>query len=122
MNKELLDKLNKKLKEIDSLKNLNNKDFKFKTWHVSTINLLKTLPKDFINEVNDFKKLTFSDTKYHRGARPFNPLNNTKYIEDLDSAGKILKKIIPAKKESKEKKSSGVKKDSKPKKESKPKK
>ncbi|MEA2016132.1 MAG: hypothetical protein U9O59_05455 [Actinomycetota bacterium] len=111
MDKELSGKISKKLKDINSLKALNSKDLKFKTWHVSTMNLLKMLPPDFINELNDFKKLTFSDTKYHRGTKPFNPLDNTKYREDLDSAGKILKKIIPAKKESKENRSSGAKKD-----------
>jgi hypothetical protein len=111
MDKETIDKINKKLKEINSLKSLSSRDFKFKTWHASTINLLKMLPRDFINDVNNFKKLSFSDTKYHRGGKPFNPPDNTRYIEDLDSAGKILKKIIPVKKESKEKKPPEAKKD-----------
>ena len=117
MDKEILDKLNKKSKEINSLKTLSNRDFKFKTWHASTINLLKMLPRDFINEINNFKKLSFSDTGYHRGGGPFNPLDNTRYLEDLDSASKILKKIIPVKKESKEKKPSGARKDTSSKKE-----
>ena len=117
MDKETIDKINKKLKEINSLKSLSSRDFKFKTWHASTINLLKMLPRDFINDVNNFKKLAFSDTKYHRGGKSFNPPDNTRYIEDLDSAGKILKKLIPLKKESKEKKPSGSKKDITPKKE-----
>ena len=77
------------------------------------------LSPDFINKVNDFKKLTFSDTKYHRGARPFNPLDNSRYTEDLDNAKKILKKIIPVKKESKKTKPSGAKKDTSSKKGSK---
>jgi len=97
---ELLEKISKKLKEIKSLKNLNNKDFRFKTWHVSTVNLLKMLPPDFSAGINNFKKLTFTDTKYHRGDRPFVPSASTKYLEDLDHAANILKKIILVKKES----------------------
>jgi len=96
----LLEKIKKKLKEVKSIRNLSSKDFRFKNWHASTINLLKNLPSDFILDVNDFKKLTFTDTKYHRGNRFFNPLDNTKYREDLDSAVKILKKITLSKKES----------------------
>ncbi|GAG57905.1 unnamed protein product [marine sediment metagenome] len=97
--KELLEKIKKKLKEVKSIRNLGGRDFRFKNWHASTINLLKNLPSDFILDVNDFKKLTFTDTKYHRGNRFFNPLDNTKYREDLDSAVKILKKITLSKKE-----------------------
>lgn len=98
--KELLEKIKKKLKEVKSIRNLSSRGFRFKNWHASTINLLKNLPSDFILDVNDFKKLTFTDTKYHRGNRLFNPLDNTKYREDLDSAVKILKKITSSKKES----------------------
>lgn len=97
--KELLEKIEKKLKEVKLIRNLSSKDFRFKNWHASTINLLRNLPPDFIQDINDFKKLTFSDTKYHRGKRFFNPLDNTKYREDLDSAVKILKKITSIKKE-----------------------
>jgi hypothetical protein len=122
IDKELLEKINKKLGEIKSLRNLNSKDPAFKNWHVSMINLLKMLPREFINDVNDFKKLTFTDTGYHRGNRPFSAADNTKYLNDLDNAGKILKKILPAKRETKENKSSGAKKVAKPKKESRTKK
>ncbi|MBU4314206.1 MAG: hypothetical protein KJ821_05385 [Actinobacteria bacterium] len=97
--KELLEKIEKKLKEVKLIRNLSSKDFRFKNWHASTLNLLRNLPPDFIQDINDFKKLTFSDTKYHRGKRFFNPLDNTKYREDLDSAVKILKKITLSKKE-----------------------
>ena len=97
--KELLEKIKNKLKEVKSIKNLSSRDFRFKNWHAGTINLLKNLPSDFILDVNDFKKLTFTDTKYHRGSRFFNPLDNTKYREDLDSAVKILKKITSSRKE-----------------------
>jgi hypothetical protein len=102
MDTELLKKINKKIKEIKSLRTLNSKDFKFKTWHISTINLLKMLPPEFARDAGDFKKLTFADTKYHRGARPFNPSDNTRYMEDLNNAEKILKKITLSDKEKKE--------------------
>ena len=95
--KEQLDKIKKRLKEIKSIRDLSSRDFRFKNWHASTINLLKILPSDFIIDVNDFKKLTFTDTKYHRGNRIFNPEDDTRYREDLDSAVKILKKITTMK-------------------------
>lgn len=97
--KELLEIIEKKLKEVKLIRNLSSKDFRFKNWHASTINLLKNLPSDFILDVNDFKKLIFTDTKYHRGKKFFNPEDNTRYREDLDSAVKILKKITSIKKE-----------------------
>ena len=97
--KELLDKIAKRLKEIKTIRNLSSRDFRFKNWHASTINLLKALPSDFIIDANDFKKLTFTDTKYHRGKKFFNPEDDTRYREDLDSAAKILKKITSIKKE-----------------------
>ena len=97
--KELLDKIAKRLKGIKTIRDLSSRDLRFKNWYASTINLLKTLPSDFIIDVNDFKKLTFSDTKYHRGKKFFNPDDDTRYREDLDSAAKILKKITSTKKE-----------------------
>ncbi|MBE3090303.1 MAG: hypothetical protein IMZ45_04610 [Actinobacteria bacterium] len=97
--KELLEKIENKLKEVKLIRNLSSKDFRFKNWHASTINLLRNLPPDFIQDINDFKKLTFTDTKYHRGKKFFNPADNTRYREDLDSAVKILKKITSIKKE-----------------------
>jgi len=99
IDKELLEKIEKKLKEARAIRNLHSKNFRFKNWHASTINLLKNLPPDFIQDINDFKKLTFTDTKYHRGNRFFNPADNTRYREDLDSASTILKKITSVKKE-----------------------
>ena len=109
MDKELSEKINKKLKEAGHLRNLNSKDFRFKTWHASTMNLLKMLPSDFTRDINDFKKLTFTDTKYHRGNKPFSTSDNTKYLEDLDNTVKILEKITSAKKESKSLKTAEVK-------------
>ncbi len=95
----MLEKIKNKLKEVKSIRNLGSRDFRFKNWYASTINLLKNLPSDFILDVNDFKKLTFTDTKYHRGKKFFNPADDTRYREDLDSAVKILKKITSSKKE-----------------------
>ncbi len=109
MDKELSEKINKKLKEAGPLRNLNSKDFRFKTWHASTMNLLKMLPSDFTRDINDFKKLTFTDTKYHRGNKPFSSSDNTKYLEDLDNTIKILEKITSAKKENKPLKTAEVK-------------
>ncbi len=99
IDKELLGKIEKKLKETGSIRNLNSRDFRFKNWHASTINLLKNLPPNFFHDINDFKKLTFIDTKYHRGNRFSNPSYDVRYLEDLDSATAILKKIVSAKKD-----------------------
>jgi len=97
--KELLDKIKKRLKEVKIIRDLSSRDFRFKNWHASTINLLKALPPDFMVDLNDFKKLAFTDTKYHRGKKFFNPEDDTRYREDLDSAAKILKKITSTKEE-----------------------
>jgi len=97
--KELLDKIKKRLKEIKTIRDLSSRDFRFKNWHASTVNLLKALPPDFMVDLNDFKKLAFTDTKYHRGKKFFNPEDDTRYREDLDSSAKILKKITSAKEE-----------------------
>lgn len=123
IDKELLEKIEKKLKETKSIMNLNSRDFRFKNWHASTINLLKTLPPYFIQDINDFKKLTFIDTKYHRGNRFSNPSYDARYQEDLDSASTILKKIVSVKKETQPEKEPVIKKEvDKSAKESKPKK
>ncbi len=95
-----MDKIFKRLKEIKTIMDLSSRDLRFKNWHASTVNLLKTLPSNFIIDVNNFKKLTFTDTKYHRGKKFFNPADDTQYRKDLDSAAKILKKITSTKKES----------------------
>jgi hypothetical protein len=99
--KELLDKIKKRLNEIKVIRDLSSRDLRFKNWHASTINLLKALPPEFIADTNDFKKLAFTDTKYHRGKKFFNPGDDIRYREDLDLAVKILKKITSAKEERK---------------------
>lgn len=97
--KELIDKIRKRLKEIKAIRDLSSRDLRFRNWHASTINLLKALPPEFIADTNDFKKLAFTDTKYHRGKKFFNPVDDIQYREDLDLAVKILKKITSAKEE-----------------------
>lgn len=91
--KEIIKNLKEKIKEISGLGNLNSRDFKFKSWHVSTLNLLRSLPpRIYSNFLNDFKKLTFTDTKYHRDKKDFNT-DMEKYGKDLTEAEEILKKI-----------------------------
>jgi hypothetical protein len=102
--KELLDKIKKRLKEIKIIRDLSSRDLRFKNWHASTVNLLKALPPDLIVDINNFKKLAFTDTKYHRGKKFFNPEDNVQYRDDLDSAAKILKKITSVKEEKETKK------------------
>ena len=104
--KEILKNLKEKLKEIKTLRNLNGKDFKFKSWHISTLNLLRSLsPRIYSKNLNDFKKLTFTDTKYHRDKKDFNATDLEKYNEDLSKAEDILKKITSTKAKDTEKNS-----------------
>jgi len=107
--KELLKSLENKLKEIDNIRNLNSKDLRFKSWHVSTLSVLKHLSANHTKEANLFKKLNFTDTKYHRGSGVFNPSDARKYKEDLDAAEKILRSILPAKKTANSRKKSASK-------------
>jgi len=104
--KELLKSLENKLKEIDNIRNLNSKDLRFKSWHVSTFSVLKHLSASYAKKANLFKKLNFTDTKYHRGNSAFNPSDARKYKEDLDDAEKILRSILPVKKTASSKKKS----------------
>lgn len=91
--KELIENLKIKLKNAKKIINISSKDFRFKSWQTSTINLLRGLPSRYKFDVNNFKKLTFEDTRYHRGNKFFNPGYDVKYIEDINEAIKILKKI-----------------------------
>ncbi len=92
--KEIIENLKTKLKDAKKIVNLSSKDFRFKGWHAGTIALLRNLPPGYKLDINDFKKLTFEDTKYRRGNKFFNPGDNAKYTEDINMAVKILKKII----------------------------
>mgnify|MGYP005850921483 CR=1 FL=1 len=93
-NKEKLNSLNNRLKEIKSLRNLNAREPRFKSWHISTLSLLKNLSGVYLKDINNFKKLSFTDTSYHRGKNIYNPADTDKYNGDLSEAENILKKII----------------------------
>ena len=90
---EISDSLKTKIKEAKKISGLNSKHFGFKNWHAATLNLLRNLPSGYLSDINDFKKLAFEDTKFHRGKRFFSQTDNTKYMEDLESAALILEKI-----------------------------
>ena len=91
---EIKDSLKTKIKEAKKISSLSSKHFGFKSWHAAILNLLRNLPSNYLPEINDFKKLAFEDTKFHRGNRYFSQTDNTKYMEDLESAVTILKKIV----------------------------
>jgi hypothetical protein len=96
--KEIIKNLKEKLKEIKTLRNLNSKDFKFKSWHISTLNLLRSFPPGIYSKnLNNFKKLSFTDTKYHRDKKDFNTTDLEKYNDNLNKAEDILKKITSIK-------------------------
>ena len=94
---EIFDGLKTKIKEAKKISGLGSRHFGFKNWNTTTLNLLRNLPSGYLIEINDFKKLAFEDTKYHRGNRFFAQTDNTRYREDLESAAKILEKIIDPK-------------------------
>jgi len=105
---EITDSLKTKIKESKKISGLNSKHFGFKNWHTTTLNLLRNLPPIYLPDINDFKKLAFEDTKFHRGKRFFSQTDNTKYREDLESAAVILEKIISFKIPDKHKTGGGV--------------
>jgi hypothetical protein len=102
---EITGNLKTKIEEAKKISGLNSKHFGFKNWHTTTLNLLRNLPSNYLPEINDFKKLAFVDTKFHRGNRYFSQTDNTKYREDLESAIVILKKILDLSKAEKPEKS-----------------
>lgn len=98
---EIADSLKTKINEAKKISGLNSKHFGFKNWHATILNLLRNLPSNYLPEINDFKKLAFEDTKFHRGKKFFSQTDNTKYREDLGSAVTILKKIVDSSKDEK---------------------
>lgn len=98
---EIAGSLKIKIKEAEKFSGLNSKHFGFKNWHATILNLLRNLPSNYFPEINDFKKLAFEDTKFHRGKKFFSQTDNTKYREDLESAVTILKKIVDSSKDEK---------------------
>jgi hypothetical protein len=91
--KEIIKGIKEKIKEIKDLRKFNSRDFKFKSWHVSTLNLLRSLQPKHSREINAFKKLSFADTKYHRDMKASTTEDLNKFAEDLEKAEQILKRI-----------------------------
>jgi len=91
--KEIIKGIKEKIKEIKDLRKFNSRDFKFKSWHVSTLNLLRSLQSTHSREINAFKKLSFADTKYHRDMKASTTEDLNKFAQDLEKAGAILKSI-----------------------------
>ena len=91
--KEIIKGIKEKIKEIKDLRKFNSRDFKFKSWHVSTLNLLRSLHSTHSREINAFKKLSFADTKYHRDMKASTTEDLNKFAEDLEKAKEILNRI-----------------------------
>ena len=92
--KEIIKGIKEKIKEIKDLGKFNSRDFKFKSWHVSTLNLLRSLqPPKHSKEIHEFKKLSFADTKYHRDMKASTTEDLNKFAEDLEKAKEILNRI-----------------------------
>lgn len=87
-----------KIKEIGKLMDLDSRHPRFKAWHASCMSILKNLPPTFKGRVNDFKKLAFEDTKYHRGKNLYDPAQKKKFLEDLQAAKKMLTDMVGAEK------------------------
>jgi hypothetical protein len=97
---DILKGLKAKAAEAKKMTGLNSKHFAFKNWHTTVMQLLKELPTSYISLVNDFKALTFEDTGFKRGRKFSSSSDNTKFLEDLEASGNILKEIAKtAKKE-----------------------
>ncbi|MCG9479754.1 MAG: hypothetical protein K9H14_06035 [Actinomycetia bacterium] len=97
MDEKIKKAIKNKIKEADKLKSFDSRHPRFKTWHAATMSLLKTLPPEPGNKIGQFKKLSFEDTKYHRGRNLYDPAQNQKYLDDLSAAAAILKELIPKK-------------------------
>ncbi|MDZ7838995.1 MAG: hypothetical protein U5N58_14255 [Actinomycetota bacterium] len=80
MDEKIKKAIKTKIKEADKLKSFDSRHPRFKAWHASTMGLLKTLPSELGSKVDQFKKLSFEDTKYHRGKNLYDPAQNQKYL------------------------------------------
>jgi hypothetical protein len=97
---DILKGLKAKTTEAKNMTGLNSKHFAFRNWHTTVMQLLKELPASYISQVNDFKALTFEDTGFKRGRKFSSTSDNTKFLQDLEVSGNILKEIAKtAKKE-----------------------
>ncbi len=92
--KELTGNIKDKIKELKSIRGISSRNLGFRNWHIRTVNTLKNLSSAHTREINSFKKLTFTDTKYQRGKRVFDGADEEKYNNDLNEAEAILKKIV----------------------------
>ena len=92
--KKLTDNIKDKIKELKSIRNMSSRDLGFRNWHIRTAATLKNLSSANTREINSFKKLTFTNTKYQRGKRVFDGADEEKYNNDLNEAEAILKKIV----------------------------
>lgn len=101
MDEKIKKAIKNKIKEADKLKSFDPRHPRFKNWHATTMSLLKNLPIELGNKVDQFKKLSFEDTKYHRGRNLYDPAQNQKYLDDLSTAAAILKDLIPKKEKKK---------------------
>ena len=97
MNQKFVKNIKSKVSEIKDIQKFNSKHPRFKSWHASTLSLLKNLPPEKTKILNEFKKLTFEDTKYHRGKNVFEPAFEKKFVDDLNKAKRLLSRLIPKK-------------------------
>jgi len=92
--KELTGNIKDKIKELKAIRSMSSRDLGFRNWHIRTVTTLKNLSSAHTREINSFKKLTFTDTKYQRGKRVFDGADEEKYNNDLNEAEAVLKKIV----------------------------
>jgi hypothetical protein len=110
--------LKRKIKEAKKISGFNSRHFAFKNWHATVMQLLRELPSSYLPDINEFKKLSFEDTRFKRGRKFLSSPDNSRFVEDLEASVNILKGIIKkGKQEDKKKESVSVKKEkpSKPK-------
>jgi len=86
--------LKRKISEAKKLSRFNSRHFAFKNWHATVMQLLRELPPSYVQEINDFKKLSFEDTRFKRGRKFFTGPDNSRFIEDLQTSIDILTGIV----------------------------
>jgi hypothetical protein len=86
--------LKRKIKEAKKISGFNSRHFAFKNWHATVMQLLRELPSSYLADINEFKKLSFEDTRFKRGRKFFSSPDNSRFVEDLETSVKILKGII----------------------------
>lgn len=86
--------LKKRIKDVKKITGFNSRHFAFKNWHATIMQLLKELPSSYAIEINDFKKLSFEDTRFKRGRKFLTSTDNSRFVQDLESSVNILERII----------------------------